>query len=380
LRVLHVITGLNVGGAEVMLCKLIYGLAENGIESQIVSLTDVGKIGRKMENRGLTVTALGMKRGIPSLNGLIRLVKFIRVNRPDVVQSWMYHADLLAGLVGKLMHMYPVIWNIRHSNLDPKVNKRLTIFIAKLCAKLSERVPTKIICCSDASRKEHIKLGYTAHKMMVIPNGFDTKLYKPSEVEKAEIRKELKIDQDAFVIGIVGRFDEQKDYPNFINAARILVKNGKRVSFVMVGRDINWMNKELVRIIQEANIEGDVRLLGERDDMWRVTCSFDIATSASKCGEGFSNTIGEAMSCGVPCVVTDVGDSGIVVGNTGKVIKPEDPSELACAWEQLIEEGAEGRRKRGEKARQRIIAEYSIASVTEIYRKMYYEVTERVRT
>jgi glycosyltransferase involved in cell wall biosynthesis len=355
MRVLHVITGLNIGGAEIMLYKIICDLSEKNVESQVISLTDIGKTGRKIEAMGIPVTALGMKRGIPGPKGLIRLIRHIKKYKPDIIQSWMYHADLLAGLAGWLGGKYPVIWNIRHSNLAPDTYKKSTIYTAKLCAKLSESLPTKIICCSEASRREHIKLGYTEHKMTVIPNGFDIKQYQPDEAARIETRKELEIDQETLVVGIVGRYDRQKDWPNFINAA-----------------------KELVQLIREAGIEEDVRLLGERDEMWRVICSFDIATSASKNGEGFSNSIGEAMSCGVPCVVTDVGDSGIIVGDTGIVVKSGDSSELAYAWEQLIEEGDEGRRERGEKARKRIIAEYSIATIAERYKKLYYEVTERV--
>ena len=378
MRVLHVITGLNVGGAEIMLHKIICNLSEKNVESQVISLTDLGKIGRKIEAMGIPVTALGMKRGIPGPKGLIRLIRHIKKYKPDIIQSWMYHADLLAGLAGWLGGKYPVIWNLRHSNLEPETNKKLTIYTAKLCSKLSERLPAKIICCSEASRREHLKLGYAKHKMTVIPNGFDIKQYQPDEVARIETRKELDIDQETLIVGIVGRYDRQKDFPNFINAAKIISKKRKKLNFVMVGRDVDVKNKELVQLIREAGIEEDVRLLGERDEIWRVICSFDIATSASKNGEGFSNSIGEAMSCGVPCVVTDVGDSGIIVGDTGKVVKSGDSSELAYAWEQLIEEGDEGRRERGEKARKRIIAEYSIATIAERYKKLYYEVTESV--
>lgn len=361
-----------------MLHKIICNLSEKNVESQVISLTDVGKIGRKIEAMGVPVIALGMKRGIPGPKGLIRLIRHIKKYKPDIIQSWMYHADLIAGFAGWLGGKYPVIWNIRHSNLEPETNKKLTIYTAKLCAKLSESLPTKIICCSEASRREHLKLGYAEHKMTVIPNGFDIKQYQPDEAARIETRKELEIDQETLVVGIVGRYDRQKDYPNFINAAKIMSKKRKKINYVMVGRDIDWENKELVQLIREAGIEDDVRLLGERDEIWKVICSFDIATSASKSGEGFSNAIGEAMSCGVPCVVTDVGDSAIIVGNTGKVVKSGDSSELAYAWEQLIEEGDEGRRERGVKARKRIIAEYSIATIAERYKKLYYEVIERV--
>ena len=258
MRVLHVITGLNVGGAETMLYKIICDLSEKNVESKVITLTDIGKIGRKLEAMGIPVTALGMKRGIPGPKGMVLLIRHIKKYKPDVIQSWMYHADLLAGLAGRLGGKYPVIWNIRHSNLEPETNKKLTIFTAKLCARLSESLPTKIICCSEASRREHLKLGYTEHKMTVIPNGFDTKQYQPDEVVRIETRKELEIDQETLVVGIVGRYDRQKDFPNFINAAKIISKKRKKLNFVMVGRDVDVKNKELVQLIREAGIADDV--------------------------------------------------------------------------------------------------------------------------
>ncbi len=362
-----------------MLYKLLAGLGEGGFYSAVVSLTDVGKVGLKIRELGIEVQALGLKRTVPNPLGLIRLAKTIRKQRPNVIQSWMYHADLAAGLAAKLAGGHPVIWNIRNSNLDPET-KKLTQVTARLCARLSSSLPTKIICCSEASKREHIALGYTAETMQVIPNGFDTAEFRPDEENKLKIRKELEVDRDVSLIGLVARYDPQKDFFNYISAAKLLQNTGRKVMFVMAGERVEWGNQELSELIRKNGIKQNVRLLGNRDDIQSITCAFDIATSSSKCNEGFSNTVGEAMSCGVPCVVTDVGDSKYIVGETGIVVPPGDSTALACAWKKLIDEGDEGRRKRGQNARQRIVANFNIASVVEQYKSVYTESVEHVRT
>lgn len=365
----HIITGLNTGGAETMLYKLLSNIDRTKFEPMVLSLTDIGSIGKKIEKLGISVKALGMKRGVPDPRFVFRLAAILKKEKPDLVQTWMYHADLIGGLAAKLVRNIPVVWNIRHSNLDPEGNKKTTILTAKACAKLSKTIPKKIICCSEASFKVHSELGYKEEKMIVIPNGFDLDAFKPDAEARYSVRRALRIPEDAVIIGMVARFDPQKDHKNLINAAGVLCRSNKNIHFILCGNGITNNNKQLANWIQEHNLQVNFHLLGRRADVARITAAFDIASSSY--GEGFPNVVGEAMSCEVPCVVTNVGDSAYIVGNTGIVVPPKNPLAMAKAWEKLIKLPAEERKILGKLARKRIEDNFEINSVVNRYMELY---------
>jgi glycosyltransferase involved in cell wall biosynthesis len=377
LKIAHIITGLNTGGAEIMLYKLLSGLDREAFEPRVVSLTDIGPVGEKIKLLGVPVRALGMRRGVPDPRGVWRLVQQLKAERPHLVQTWMYHADLLGGLAARLGSGIPVVWNIRHSNLDPVGNKRTTIWTAKVCARLSHCLPARIVCCSEASRRVHTALGYAGDKMMVIPNGFDLAAFKPDAKARTAVREELGISQEALLIGLVGRFDPQKDHRNFVEAAARLRTDCPQVHFLLCGDGVNWNNAELTGWIGEAGLRQQFHLLGRREDMPRLTAALDISSTSSSYGEGFPNVIGEAMACGVACAITDVGDSAFIVGETGLVVPPRDPEALAHAWKKLIEMGPEGRQKLGETARKRILENFSLPDIVARYEALYKEVVRR---
>ena len=224
----------------------------------------------------------------------------------------MYHADLIGGMAAKLAGGIPVTWGIRHCNLSREDNRWLTLQTVKACARMSGWLPVKIICNSEASRKAHVAVGYANEKMLVIHNGSDLATFKPDPAAREVIRKELEIPKDAPLIGLVGRFDPQKDHRTFVQAAALLLRERPDVHFLLCGDDVTWDNRQLARWIREAGISDRCHLLGHRDDVPRIMAALDIAASSSV-GESFANVIVEAMSCGVPCVVTDVGDSALIV-------------------------------------------------------------------
>ncbi len=370
-KIIHIITGLNTGGAETMLYKLLSNIDRTKFELKVLSLTDMGSIGEKIEKLDISVKALGMKRGVPDPRYVFRVAAILKKEKPDLVQTWMYHADLIGGLATKLVRNIPVVWNIRHSNLDPEGNKKTTILTAKVCAILSKTIPKKIICCSEASFKVHIKLGYKEDKMIVIPNGFDLDAFRPDAEARYSVRRELGILDDAVIIGMVARFDPQKDHKNLIDAAGVLCRTYKNIHFILCGNRITNDNKQLAKWIQEHNLQANFHLLGRRADIARISAAFDIASSSSSYGEGFPNVVGEAISCEVPCVVTNVGDSAYIVGNTGIVVPPKNPLAMAKAWEKLIKLPAEERKILGKLARKRIEDNFEISSVVNQYEALY---------
>ena len=301
---------------------------------------------------------------------LLSLVKHLRRQRPHFVSTWMYHADLIGGLAAFLAGKIPVVWNIRHSNLDKGLNKRTTLLFAGVCARLSRYLPKKIICCAHKAKETHVAIGYAQERMLVIPNGFDLEAFCPDPFGRKSVRRELGLSDNTLVIGMIGRFDTLKGHGVFIQAAKIFVSKSLPVNFVLCGDDVSWKNKGLAELIEQLKLQAYFHLLGRRSDMPKVFSAFDVVTSASF-GEGFSNVIGEAMSCAVPCVVTDVGDSALIVGNTGIVISPKSPEQLAEAWHAMATLGAEGRKQLGNLARQRITEVFSLPGIVHRYEELF---------
>ncbi len=375
-RVAHVITGLDTGGAEMMLYKLLSRYDRAAFASEVISLTGVGVVGQRIKAMGIPVSALGMSRKVPSPSGVMRLVRRWRRDPPDLVQTWMYHGDVVGGLAAKMSGHMPILWGIRQSNLDPAGTRRRTIFTARIGAWLSPWVPTRIVCGSQAARRTHEAMGYSSDKMIVIPNGFDLDEFRPSQQARKFVRRALGIGEDAVLIGMVGRFDPQKDHHNFVSAAGLLHADIPDVRFLLCGDGVTWENHELVQWIEAAGVRSRFHLLGRRDDMATLNAALDVA-ALSSWGEGFPNVIGEAMACAVPCVVTDAGDSALIVGETGRVVPPRDAAAMAAAWRELLEMPVETRRALGLAARARIEAEYGLQAVAARYEQLYREVLDR---
>lgn len=359
-----------------MLYKLLSRMDKSRFNNVVISLTNRGTLGKKIEEMGIPVITLNMERNKPNPVKVLQLAILLRKHKPDILQTWMYHADLIGGLAAKFAGRFPVVWNIRHSNLDPQVNKKRTLRTVMVCAKLSRWIPARIVCCSEVSCNIHIGIGYAQDKMVVIPNGFNVEDFHPDQAARLSVRKELNISEGSLLIGLVARFDSQKDHPNFIHAASKLNARMPDVHFLLCGEGITQNNLNLMDMIEKANIRPCCHLLGRREDISRLTAALDIATSSS-CGEGFSNTIGEAMSCGVPCVVTDVGDSALIVGDTGKVVPPKNPEALAEAWQELIESCQERRNQLGAAARHRVEENFNLPFIVARYEKLYRELSEK---
>lgn len=372
--IVFLINSLSTGGAEAMLYRLLSRLERTRFAPQVISLIDVASpvYVNKIQGLGIPVKLLGMRPGKPNPISLLQLTHWLRQDSPDIVQTWQYYADLAGGIAARLAGGIPVVWGIRHSELGVEGNKRLLLLTARTCACLSRWLPDRIVCCSEASRRVHASLGYDHEKMVEIPNGYDIECFKPDQEARELVRKELQIPPDAPVIGLVARFHVFKDHHNFVQAAGGLYRDRPDAHFVLCGSGVTWENRELVTWIEEAGIRSKCHLLGLRDDVPRVTAAFDIACLSSF-GEAFPNVVSEAMSCGVPCVVTDVGDAARIVGETGIVVPPKNPAALTEAWREMLDLGSEGRRRLGMVARERVKKQFSLSQVVDRYQELYEE-------
>ncbi len=372
IKVIHIITDLDVGGAETVLYRLLSYMDQDTFEAQVISLTNIGSIGRKIQELGIPVQALGMHRGILAVQGIYQLFCVLLREKPNLVQTWMYHADLIGGVVAKLTKKSLIIWGVHATDVISSSNKRTTVWLINTCSWLSKWIPARIVCCAEESQRIHQKLGYPEHKMVVIPNGFDLTAFQPDSAARISIRHELQLLDDKILIGLVARFHPHKDHHNFIQAAAILYKDYPDVHFLLCGEGVTWENSELVGWIDANGMRDCFHLLENRSDISSLTASLDIATSSSFV-EAFPLIVGEAMACGVPCVVTDVGDSAKIVGNTGCVVPARSPQALANGWGKLLQIDQQKRKELGQLARKRIQEKFSLQSIVNRYEEIYHQ-------
>lgn len=372
IKVVHLITGLNTGGAEMMLYKLLSTTDRQKFEPHVVSMQPLGPVAEKISRLHIPVYTLEMSRNLPFLS-FFKALKLLRQINPDLLQTWMYHADLLGSLVKPFISSNVLIWNIRHSNLNPKYNKSRTLLIVRLLAWLSAYLPRKIITCSHVAAEVHAAFGYKKDKLIVIPNGFETDVFKPDQQSGLTVRQQLEIPADAFVIGLVARFDPQKDIENYVHAAGLLSEKIDNVFFILCGRGLNWQNEELINWIKTYQVGmNKIRLLGESRNIPEILNAFDVF-ALSSVGEGFPNVVGEAMACGKPCVATNVGDAAFLLGNAGVIVPPKNSNALAEAWLNLYQLSTMERERLGVEARIRIQEHFALPVIANQYETVYRE-------
>lgn len=357
-----------------MLNKLISRTNRKRFEVAVISLMDEGVIGKKIRAQGVPLYCVNMWRGWPDPVSACKLIR--RVNRigPDLIQGWMYHGNLAA----QMTHVFlkkpcPVLWNIRHSVFDLADEKWKTALVIRLCARMSKK-PAQILYNSRVSSIQHERLGYCSRKTLVIPNGFDTNEFFPSAQARAEIRKELGLSSSTPLIGLIARYHPMKDHANFLRAAAQLSALRPEVHFLLAGNKVDEENSDLMDWVRRLKLESKVHLLGYRKDVSRVTAALDIASISSFHGEGFPNVVGEAMAGGIPCVVTDVGDSAWVVGDVGKVVPPKDPGAMAAAWMEFLTMEKKDRDRLGEAGRKRIENNFGLSTIVSQYENVYEKV------
>jgi glycosyltransferase involved in cell wall biosynthesis len=369
ITVTHVITSLGSGGAESVLARL--STTPGPVRHAVVSLMDEGIHGEALRARGVSVSTLNIAPGSLALVlPWLRLVRHLRRTRPDIVMTWLYHADLMGSAASLLAGIRTIVWNVRCSNMDLTRYSRKTALVVRMLAVMSA-LPKVIVSNSAAGKRHHMELGYRPGVWQVIPNGFEIPSEPvPDRIQQA-VRAELGGGDQTVVVGMVARVDAMKNHAGFLAAAAQAAAKEPQLRFVLIGRGTDDPTFEVVNTVSQLGLGTRTRLLGERQDVHRLLHGIDILVSASTFGEGLSNAVGEAMSMGIPCVVTDVGDSALLVGETGLVVPPGDTAALAEAILRMARMPADQRQTMGNAARSRIQESYSMLKMAGDYTALF---------
>jgi glycosyltransferase involved in cell wall biosynthesis len=371
MRILHIITGTGVGGAEGVLLRLLVRLRDKGAEQSVISLTPLGAMADAMREQGFQVDSAELRTALDLPSAFLTCRQLVLQFQPDIVQTWMYHADLFGGLVARIAGVRRVVWGIRMSQMIDEM-PRSTRRVISLCALASRLIPNRIIAAAEASRASHEILGYDLTQLTVIPNGFDLPPVRDA-VLRAVARQRLGLpDAATRVIGAIGRYEPVKDQPTLVRAFAQVAASSPGAHLVLIGRGCESSNSELMEMLAQLNLETSVTLAGEHSNARELLPAFDIFCLPSR-SEGFPNVLGEAMAAGIPCVSTDVGDAALLLADTGVVVKPRDPLALARGIQFLLEESAGFREKLGQCARTRISENFSMERTAESYFSLYGE-------
>jgi len=366
-RVTHVITDLDVGGAEILLCRFLER-SETRFSSTVIALRGNGRLAKRLREAGVRVVELAL-RSLQLPAGVTSIRSELRRNRPDVVQTWMYHADLIGGLGARLAGIRTVVWGLhaapdaRRERLRPSMRAGL-----RAGALISTRLPAKIVCCSYETQRVHRDVGYASDKLVVIPNGFESGP-RVAGAGRA-VRSELGFPEDSLLVGWVGRNHPQKDLRNLVGAFRRVVDAAPRARLVLVGQGTAPMNRALRSEVEQIGLSEHVALLGPRDDVSRLQSGFDLAVSSSY-SEGLPVVLGEAMSLGTPVVATDAGDSSVLLGDQRRIVPTRDPAALGRAILHVLELSPDQRRALGERDRERIRTTFDFERMLSAYEDLY---------
>lgn len=370
-KVVHIIIGLNIGGAELMLKRLVLNSHRKGLfQHEVISLMDMGPIGIDLEEQGITVHALNMSSIISSPIVSLRLYRLLKKIKPDVVQTWMYHSDLIGGLAAKKLGIKKIIWGIRNSNIDSNsgIDKKVVRYT---CAKVSNFIPSSIVCVAHKAKEVHSKVGYNDNKMLVIPNGFDLSVFYPDKQKREAMRTQLNLSIDELVIGHMGRFTPAKNHANFIRACLKLFHNGYTFKVVLGGRGVDLNNPEIAALLKGSSHTAKFIFLGQVKDMATFYNAIDVFCLTSVT-EGFPNVLGEAMATQKICLSTDAGDAKIILKDNGFHIPSTDYRDIANILEQhILKTDKVKLEDMAKNARQSIETNYTLDKIVNDFETLY---------
>lgn len=372
LCVAHVIPGLGPGGAETLLYRL--ARVPSPVEHHVISLSGPDWYSDPLKDHGVAVHHLNMHSPFGALAALARLRRTIKEIRPDVIQGWMYRSNVLAGPIAKLSGI-PLVWGIHCSSLDSlPLSSRI---LARLSGLMAGRAADYIVNCSSTSVGVHSKLGYSAVPGMVVPNGYDAGEFYPDEASRRRTRALLGISDDTFVVGSVTRWNSYKAVPDLLKAIATVSHRGVPVRCLLIGNGLDVTNRELAEAIQKAGCGTALLPLGRRSDIVDLARAMDVHALPSLT-EAFPNVVAETMLSGTPNVATDVGDTSLIIGDTGWIVRPGDPDRLADAMEAAYHEWKDQPDRwaaRRQAARRQIADNFAFEAMARAYEEVWRKVS-----
>jgi len=316
---------------------------------------------------GVPCVALGLNRKSHWVSGLYTLWRECRIYKPQIVQTWMYHADFLGGLIARLSGRRPLFWSLHSGTVPSTESSKKTRVLVRALAFLSHILPEKIVSCSQAGVVAHGLAGYDRDRFVFVPNGIDPERFVPNLSLGFQVREELGWAKDDFVIGCFARYHPQKNILGLLRVAACL----PHVRFLLCGDGVDWNNPALTSLISEGRPSTRFKLLGPREDIPRLMAAVNTVVLPSLFGEAFPLVLLEAMSMEIPCVASDVGDCAFIIGETGIIVRCGDHQELVNALRKMAEMPDSLRQRMGRAARERILNHFTVERVVSAYADLY---------
>ena len=371
IKILHIISGLNLGGAENNLFKICTLTNNQLLQHHVISLTDFGFYGNKLKLHNIKVYSLGFKKSLFDIFKFFKLMHLIYKISPNIVQTWMYHSDIIGSIATKIISRAPIIWNVRHGKYDNKLSSRIIIFV---CSFFSKIFPKAIISCAQSAINIHKHYGYDKSKFVLIENGFDLDYF--SKKNNLIYKKNLGIPINSFVVSYPARFHPQKNHEMFLSAAENILNTIPNVFFILCGRDIGSNNQLLTKLISKYKLRKRVLLLGEVSNIKSIYNISDLTCLTSSEGEAFPNIVAESMACEVLCISTPVGDAPIIINDDKYLIDFNDADGLANSIINFLKLTNTEKIKIGKKCRSNILRRYQIDKIINKYNSLYKQYAE----
>lgn len=363
-RLLLITRSLNYGGSERQVVALAKGLRKRGAFVTVATFYSGGPLRREIESAGVLVESLEKRARWDVLGFLGRLIRLVRRIQPTILHGYLPTSNILTVFIKPFCSSTKIVWGLRASNMELERYGYVDQIQSWVERKLSHFADL-IVVNSHAGFDFAARRGFPQDKMVVIPNGIDVDRFCPDTSARQRIRQAWGVADDQHLIGLVGRLDPMKGHDTFIKAAALLSRGRDNITYICVGDGPEAFKQKLVALSKEMGLDHRLIWVSASDDVGAIYNALDLVTSCSSYGEGFSNVIGEAMACGRPCVVTDVGDAKRIVGDTGYIVAPGNPAALASTWQEALDANDSEKARRSQMARKRVVEQFSLERLIE---------------